>query len=119
MLRIFFIAKSRKENPEEYSVRFRLRDGRKADISHKSDIKATKEDLDKFTPYGELQPRISVYNRDLFDAINQEIDLMRKAYEKMQEKGMDMLSIARRINRRSSLSVKGNSPIPLAIIKRI
>ncbi len=92
MLRIFFIAKSRKENPEEYSVRFRLRDGRKADISHKSDIKATKEDLDKFTPYGELQPRISVYNRDLYDAINQEIDLMRKAYEKMQDKGMDMLS---------------------------
>lgn len=69
-----------------------MRSGRKADISHKSDIKATKEDLDKFTPYGELQPRISVNNRDLFDAINQEIDLMRKAYEKMQEKGMDMLS---------------------------
>lgn len=92
MLKIFFIAKSRKENPEEYSVRFRLRDGRKADISHKSNIKATAEDLAKFTPEGGLQPRISVYNRDLFDAINLEISLMDQAYKKMQEKGMDMLS---------------------------
>ena len=90
MLRIYFIVKSRKENPEEYNVRFRLRDGRKADISHKSDLKGTAEDLAKFTTDGQLQPRVSVYNRELFDGINREIQLMRDAYNEMLSKGLDL-----------------------------
>lgn len=92
MLKITIIAKSTKDDPKLVNVRFRLLDGRKADISHRSSIKATLADLAKFTAEGELRPRISLYNRKLFNDITSEIALMRKAYEEMQEKGLDMTS---------------------------
>lgn len=92
MLKITFIAKSTKNNPEQVNVRFRLCDGRRADISHRSSIKASLSDLAKFTPGGQLKPRITVYNQELFQSINDEIDMMKRAYNDMQEKGMDMTS---------------------------
>lgn len=88
MLKITFTAKTTKEGANKLPVRFRLCDGRKADISHKSTIRATKEDLDPFLPNGQLKPKRSLYNRRLFDEINAEMDLMRKAYQVMQSKNM-------------------------------
>ena len=43
-------------------LRFRLRDGRGVDLYHKSEIDADLKDLDKFTEFGELKPRVSIYN---------------------------------------------------------
>lgn len=90
MLKITFIAKTSKEKRALLPVRFRLYDGRKADISHRSSIKGTAEDLSKFTPDGQLKPHVTVYNRKLFEAITKEIEYMRKAYELMKKQGMDM-----------------------------
>lgn len=90
MLKITFIAKTTKEEAYKLPVRFRLYDGRKADISHKSSIRATEEDLEPFLPNGQLKPKRSLYNRNLFDSINTEIDLMKKAYQIMQDKNMEM-----------------------------
>lgn len=67
----------------EIRLRFRLLDGRKADLTHKSDIKANLKDLEKFNADGTLKPKVSVYNRDLRDSISKEIEVMRRAYHRM------------------------------------
>ena len=92
MIKITIRASSTKEAPKQVNVRFRLCDGRKADISHRSSIKASLTDLSKFTPEGMLKPKFSVYNRELFDAIREEMEFMRKAYAVMLENGMDLTS---------------------------
>lgn len=92
MLKITFIAKTTREKAGLLPVRFRLCDGRKADISHKSTIRGSAADLAKFTPEGQLRPHVSVYNRTLFDAISREIDYMKRAYDIMRQRGMDMNS---------------------------
>ena len=67
----------------EIRLRFRLLDGRKADLTHKSEIKANLRDLEKFNADGTLKPKVSVYNRQLRDSISKEIEVMIKAYHKM------------------------------------
>lgn len=67
----------------EIRLRFRLLDGRKADLTHKSDIKANLKDLEKFNVDGTLKPKVSVYNRGLRDSISKEIEVMRRAYHRM------------------------------------
>ena len=69
----------------EIRIRFRLLDGRKADLTHKSNIKASLKDLEKFNADGSLKPKVSIYNRELRSAISKEIDVMYKAYHKMVE----------------------------------
>lgn len=61
-------------------LRFRLRDGRDVDLYHKSAIKADLKDLSKFTPEGNIKPRVSLYNRDLKTEIELEIAAIEKAY---------------------------------------
>lgn len=68
----------------EIRLRFRLLDGRKADLTHKSDIKASLKDLEKFNTDGLPKPKVSVFNRELCAAITNEIELMRKAYVKIK-----------------------------------
>ena len=58
----------------EVRIRFRLRDGRKVDLYHKSDIKASISDLESFDlATGEVKPRKKIYNKDLEKAIRSEI----------------------------------------------
>ena len=71
-------------------VRLRLTDGRAADIFHSTGIKASLEDLSKFTAECKLKPKCSVYNRELFDAITTEKDLVERAYKEMVQKGLDL-----------------------------
>ena len=71
----------------DIKLRFRLTDGRRADLYHKSNIKASLADLSKFNVDGSLRPKVSVYNKELEDSITREIDAMRRAYRKMVEAG--------------------------------
>lgn len=73
----------------EIRLRFRLQDGRKADLYHKSDIVANLKELDKFTPEGMVRPKVTVYNRSLHEAVVSEIAVMRKAYTLMLDKGLN------------------------------
>lgn len=75
-----------KEDEKKARLRFRLREGRAVDVFHKSNIIASLSDLDKFEINGELKPRVTVYNEDLYDAIQSEKALVRKAYRKLGEK---------------------------------
>lgn len=68
----------------EIRLRFRLLDGRRADLTHKSDIKASLKDLEKFNPDGKLKDKIKIYNKDLLSSISEEMDLMRQAYHRMK-----------------------------------
>ena len=58
-----------KEGEKKARLRFRLREGRAVDVFHKSNIVATVSDLDKFEVNGELKPRVTIYNKDLFEDI--------------------------------------------------
>ncbi|MBQ7611286.1 MAG: hypothetical protein IJU74_09325, partial [Bacteroidales bacterium] len=69
-----------KEGEKKARLRFRLREGRAVDVFHKSNIMATVSDLEKFDVSGELRPRVTIYNKDLFEAIQNEKSLLRKAY---------------------------------------
>ena len=73
-------------------LRFRLRDGRDLELYHKSDIEAELSALSKFDDYGKKKPRVTGYDPDLESSIKLEMERMAKAYETMQEKGMDMTS---------------------------
>ncbi len=67
-------------------MRFRLRDGRKVDLYHKSDIVAELKELAKFDDNGEVKPRVSVFNKELKDAIDQNMNAMHLAYVSLCEK---------------------------------
>lgn len=72
-------------------LRFRLRDGRSIDLYHKSIIEADLKRLDRqFTIEGLLKPRVSVYDKELFNAIAREREAMSKAYGEMRNKGLPM-----------------------------
>ena len=86
MERIVIFARTTKTEGE-IRLRFRLTDGRRADLYHKSNIKASLADLSKFNVDGTLRPKVSVYNKQLEDDITREIDAMRRAYRKLVEAG--------------------------------
>ena len=81
-----------KEGEKKARLRFRLREGRAVDVFHKSIIMATVSDLEKFDVSGELRPRVTIYNKDLFEAIQNEKSLLRKAYKGMVDKGISITS---------------------------
>ena len=89
MIRIVYFVRTNKTQGE-VKVRLRLTDGRRADIFHRADIKASLEDLSKFTADCKLKPKIKVYNRDLLEALQKESALVEKAYNEMVEKGLDL-----------------------------
>ena len=68
-------------------LRFRLWDGRKVQLYHKSDIVAPIEAMSKFTPDGQIKPRVTVYDQTLFDNISKEISAMHTAYRDLVDKG--------------------------------
>ena len=91
MERITLFVRSTKE-VGEIKLRFRVIDGRDVQLYHKSSIKASLDDLQKFTPEGKLKPRVSVYNQALLTDITKEIEVVRKAYLQMKAKGIAMTS---------------------------
>lgn len=67
-------------------LRFRLRDGREVDLYHKSEIRADLSDIEKFTPEGEVKPRVSLYNKRLKNDIDVEMSAIIAAYGKLCKK---------------------------------
>ena len=73
-------------------LRFRLVDGRKITLYHKTGYLAKISDLEKYENDGELKKRVVVYNQELNGEIIRHMSAMHKAYEKMKEEGIDMTS---------------------------
>ena len=61
-------------------LRFRVRDGRFCDLTLKSEIIATLQDLNKLDSAGQPHPHVMRYNRSLCADIAEEIECIRKAY---------------------------------------
>lgn len=75
----------------EVRIRFRLRDGRKVDLYHKSDIKASIADLAAFDlATGKVKARKSIYNKELEKAIRTEMDVIDRAYSQMVDEGRSL-----------------------------
>jgi len=71
-------------------VRLRLTEGRRADLFHKTDIKADKDDLDKFGVNCELNSNVRIYNKELYKQLKEEVSYMQDAFKRMDTEGMDM-----------------------------
>ncbi len=109
MERITILLKSKKKSGN-IKIRFRLRDGRDVDITHRTSIVADIALLRKqFTEDGTLKPRVSVYDQELLTAITERKDAMREAYHSMRENGLMLTSevLTREVER--ILIAKGNS----------
>lgn len=71
-------------------VRYRLRDGRKIQICHTSDITCDLKELEQFMPNGETVSRKKVYNIQLSESLKREYEVMKAAYAKMCDEGLDI-----------------------------
>lgn len=71
-------------------VRYRLRDGRKTQICHTSDIICDLKELGQFMPNGETVSRKKVYNIQLSESLKREYEVMKAAYAKMCDEGLDI-----------------------------
>ena len=91
MEKIILLSRTTKSSGD-IRLRFRLLDGRKADLFHKSDIRASAEELEKFDKYGNVKPKKKLYNTDLADKIAKEIVIIRTVYKDMLENGFDITS---------------------------
>lgn len=92
MLNIVYVARTQKKEPAQVRVRLRLLDSGRVDLMHSTNIKASLEDLDKFTRECKPKPKVKVYNHELLDDLKAEIKLMERAYAEMKEKGLDITS---------------------------
>ena len=95
-------------------IRFRLRDGRNVDITHRTDIIADVAVLRKqFAEDGTLKPRVSVYDQNLLAAITARNNVMHKAYGVMKENGLLLTSevLTREVER--ILAMEENTPQPI------
>ena len=84
----FHIQSSKKDG--QVKVRYRLTDGRKVQMTHKTDVKCSRSDLNQLNPDGSTKARIRIYNEGLSNALRVEHKLMVDAYALMRDKGMDM-----------------------------
>lgn len=91
MEKIIIVNRSAKSK-EEIKLRFRLRDTHGVDLYHKSKISASMEDLSKFNNDGSKKKKVSVCNEPLLDQIQEEIRIIREAYKKMKDTGLDLVS---------------------------
>ena len=101
MERITILDKSKKKNGN-IKIRFRLRDGRDVDITHRTDIIADVAILRKqFAEDGTLKPRVSIYDQELLAAITARKEVMYEAYVGMKERGLMLTSevLAREVER--------------------
>ena len=101
MERITILDNSKKKNGN-IKIRFRLRDGRDVDITHRTDIVADVAILRKqFAEDGTLKPRVSIYDQELLAAITARKEVMHEAYQVMREKNQMLTSevLAREVER--------------------
>lgn len=84
----FHIQSTKKKG--QIKVRYRLTDGRRVQLSHKTDIKCDPSDLDKLKPDGTLNGRFQIYDHELSNSLKEEYRLMSDAYALMRDNGMDM-----------------------------
>lgn len=87
MERITLVIRSSKATGS-VKLRFRLRDGRDIDVTHKSEIVADLIDLMKFNVDGTKKERVSVFNEELELLIRREKEVMRQAYHTIRDKGL-------------------------------
>ncbi len=81
------------DNPkDEVRVRYRLRDGRKVQLCHATDIYCKLSDLEKLEPDGHTKPQVRVWNHPLSDQLKKEYTIITQAYAKMLDEGMDLKS---------------------------
>lgn len=73
-------------------LRFRLRDTHVSDLYYKSEITASLSDLDKFNLDGSPKKGVYVVNTTLHEQIQDEIGIIKEAYAKMKDKGLDLVS---------------------------
>ena len=92
MERITLLAKKTTKTSGLIRLRFRLRDGRAIDLSHKSEIQADLKELSKFNDDGTIRPGTKVFNAELLKQIANEIDAMKRAYSTMKQEGYDLTS---------------------------
>lgn len=120
MERISLYARTESKKGGKIKVRFRLNDGRNVQLFHKSSITATEDELKKFKPDGTLKQRAGLYNRPLFEAITNEIALVRAAYKEMLEKQASISSetLEEYIARISNPDESFLAPIDKTFIKR-
>lgn len=85
MIRVTIILRTTKTEGT-VKLRFRLREGRGVDLYHKSEIRADIRDLNKFDEYGNLKPKVSLFNKELKIAIIHEMDAMNLAYSSLCER---------------------------------
>lgn len=72
-------------------LRFRLRDGRKVDLYHKSEIRATLDELSKFDMgTTQVKDKVRNFNVQLAKDIAAEVSIMDQAYSKMISEGYPM-----------------------------
>ena len=91
MERIIIVNRSTKTDGT-IKLRFRLMDSGKLELFYSPGDKVSVRDLSKFEPTGELKPKVTVYNKELHATIAKHIAVMRKAYDAMKRKGLDMTS---------------------------
>ena len=73
-------------------LRFRLRDTHVSDMYYKSEITASLSDLEKFNLDGSIKKGVYVYNKKLYKQIQDEIEIIREAYSRMKNEGLDLVS---------------------------
>ena len=84
---IFTRASSAKK---QIKIRLRLTEGRRADLFHKTDIRADVADIQKFGVNCKLKDGIKIYDHLLYDKLQDEVHYMENAFEKMLKEGMDL-----------------------------
>lgn len=86
-----FIRTTKKDG--DIRLRFRLTDGRLADIYHKSNIKASLDELNKFNlKTGKAKDNVRIYNEQLEADIQAEISAMHTAYHRLRGTSADISS---------------------------
>ena len=91
MRRITFANRTQKDTGT-VKLRFRLRDGRNVQLFHKSGIKASLKELERFTTDCQVRKNTKIYNATLQGEINAELEVMNQAYDRMVAEGKDMTS---------------------------
>lgn len=84
MERITLYIRTRKTSGK-IRLRFRLTDGRRIQLFHKSQIWADLVDLKKFNLDGTLRPRVTKFNEELRLSIAHEMETMRKAFKSLDD----------------------------------
>ena len=103
-------------------LRFRLTEGRAVQLYHKSNIVADLKDLAKFDIDGNVRSRVTIFNKELKEAIDTEVALMDKAFSNLcQQMTMTHISselFEKEIERLATCGKKTDEPNKEAMLDR-